>query len=42
MAQCSKPGNHIRDVINRFVQTRSVNKGKSTARFPESEEPVEN
>jgi hypothetical protein len=29
--------NHIGDVINRFDQVGSVNKGKPTERFPESE-----
>ena len=34
-------GAHIRDVINRFVRTGSVNKGKSPGRRSESEEVVD-
>jgi hypothetical protein len=29
---------HIEDVIDRFVQAGSANKGKTSGRFPESEE----
>jgi hypothetical protein len=32
---------HIKDVINRFIHTGSVNKRDSTGRLPESEEAVE-
>jgi hypothetical protein len=33
---------HIRDVNYRFVQAGNINKGKSTAKLPESQEVVEN
>jgi hypothetical protein len=32
---------HIKDVINRFVQTGSANKRKSIGRLPECEEVLE-
>ena len=41
ISQKTSLGAHIRDVINRFVRTSSVEKGKSSGKYSESEEVVD-